>query len=348
LIAAGLCLAAAPAAPAAGGPSENAASSPNPAPSPAVRASQGIALDGIAAVVNSSVITYLDVQDPITLQLRRYEDMYGAGTPAFVSHAKELLANELEARERGKLILDDFNKGEYTTNWVDDEVEAAIKRDIKENYNGSRTTLIKTLQAVGRTYEDYRRQQRENIIVMQLAHLHGSAKIIISPAAIAKYYEDHKDNYKVEDQVKLRTIRIAQPPGGPAGAARELAAEILAKIDSGVPFAEMAKVYSSDEHRAAGGDWGWMERKALVSTLRDAAASLTTGQHSPIVESRDERTSAVVCCYLLLVEDVRPAHDSPLAEVQDVIERTLEAERSKELEEQWIRRLKAKSFIETF
>ncbi len=80
---------------------------------------------------------------------------------------------------------------------------------------------------------------------MPLADLHtgtGSGnKTIISPTAIETFYNDHQDDFKVEDQVKLRMIQIPDPAGSPPGSAKQMAGEILQKIDSGVPFADMAK-----------------------------------------------------------------------------------------------------------
>ena len=52
---------------------------------------------------------------------------------------------------------------------------------------------------------------------MQLGRLHtGSGKIIISPTAIEKYYNDHPDDFKVEDQVKLRMIQLPESARQPA------------------------------------------------------------------------------------------------------------------------------------
>ena len=305
-------------------------------------------LDGILVVVNSSVITYLQVQDPIYSQVQRLRDSYANDPTNFYARVKEFQEAQMESLERSKLILDDFTKGEYTTNWVDDAVEEAIKQDIKNTYGGIRSRWIKTLQAVGRTEEDYRKEQRERVIVEALAHLHSTSKIIISPAAIEKYYNDHADDFKVEDQIKLRMIKLSQPPGSPAGSSKLLAAEILRKMDAGVSFDELAREFSSDEHRAAGGDWGgWVSRNDLVAPLRDAASSLKPGERGPVVELPGEGTAAPVC-YLLKVDDVRPAHVSPLPEVQGAIERMLQAQKGKALLDQWIQRLKAKSLIETF
>jgi parvulin-like peptidyl-prolyl isomerase len=304
-------------------------------------------LDGILVVVNDSVITYLRVEDQIAPQLVTLQKVYANDPTNFYAKAKQLQEDQVESLERSKLVLDEFAKGEYSTNWVDDAVKEALNQDLKERYNGSQTTLIKTLQAEGRTKENYLKELREHVIVEALAHLHSSGKVIISPAAIEKYYSEHQSDFKVEDQVRLRMISVQQPPGSPAGTARQIAAEIIRRIDSGVPFADMAKEVSTGPERASGGDCGWVDRKSYRKELTDIAFSLKPGQHGPVVELPDDRTGSAIC-YVLMVEDVHPAHISPLTEVQSSIERTLQAQRANILQNQWIDRLKAKSHIETF
>lgn len=311
-------------------------------------AAQADALDGIAVVVNDSVITYLEVTDAIQDSLQMLNRQYAFDRTNFLAHAQQLRRDQLELLIERKLILDEFNRGEYTTNWLDDAVETAIKQDIKERYSGNRAKLIQSLQSGGLTYEDYKKQQREGVIVVNLAHLHSNPdRVVISPTAVEKYYDDHPDLFKVDDQVKLRTICINAPADSPALAAHQIAAEILTKIDGGVPFADMAKVYSSDDFRADGGDRGWKEKKDLSPILADAAFSLKAGQHSGVLDLPDD-TGNIKTCYLVMVDDFRPAHVQALTEVQREIEQTLRLQRGKELEDEWIKRLKEKSHIESF
>jgi parvulin-like peptidyl-prolyl isomerase len=304
-------------------------------------------LDGIVAVVNHSIITKLQVEDAIADSVKTLRTVVHDPTN-FLARWKKLQEDQLDYLERSKLILDDFARGEYTTNWVDDEVNKLLKADLKKTFLGSEAQLTLTLQAEGRTKEEYRKELREKVIVDQLAQYHSAGKIIISPAAIEKYYNDHLDDFKVEDQVKLRTICLVPAADDPPGAAKALAGEIIQKMDSGVPFADMAKVYSTDRYRSSGGDWGrWFERKEMIAPLADAAFSLKTGQRGPVVEVPDERTKSTIC-YLLMVDDVRPAHVSPLSEVQGAIDRLLQVQRGSVLLEQWIKRLQAKSHVENF
>jgi parvulin-like peptidyl-prolyl isomerase len=203
--------------------------------------------------------------------------------------------------------------------------------------------LINTLHAEGLTYEMYRRQQREDFIVnwMGYHNVDEPKKTLVSPLKIEQYYKDHQDAFKVDDQVKLRMIVINQPADGSPGEAKKVASEILAKIDGGVSFEEMASVYSSGSKRAEGGERGWVERSFFKPDLAQIAFSLKASQHSGVIELPE-------ACYILLVEDVRAAHVKSLAEVRSDIERTLRTGERARLRKQWVERLRTKSFIQFY
>jgi peptidyl-prolyl cis-trans isomerase SurA len=313
----------------------------------ATRLATASTYDGIAVVVNGKVITYLQVWEPIRSELERFSQRYGSDTPEYIAKVNELQTNALEALIQRQLILDDFDKAGYATNVLESLVDDQIKKDIKDNFGGERSTLIKTLSAEGLTYEDYRKNQREQFIIQYMQYNNTDIrKVLISPLKIQTYYNEHRDEFKVEDQVKLRMIVIHQPPNSPPGSAKPIATEILQKIDSGTPFAEMASVYSADA-ASDGGDQGWVDRKERIPALSDVAFSLKPGQHSGVIELTDERTGDTTC-YLLMVDDKRAAHVRPLSEVAPGIEQTLKDQESKRLVNQWIKRLEAKSHIETF
>ena len=308
-----------------------------------VLAARAELVSGISVVVNDSVITYAEIEDEVVKGAANAALVYAHNPQAYDQEVERLRSQDIELLVEDKLILHEFATSPYTTNVLEAFIDDRIRDKIQKEYYGDRTRLIKTLDAEGITYEAFRRQQRDQFIIEYETYQNNSnlRKILISPLKIEQYYNGHKDDFKVDDQVHLRMIVVNQQPDSPTGMARRVAEEIMAKIDSGVPFAEMASVYSSGSQRAEGGDRGWVDRSYFKSELAEKAFSLKPGQHSGVIDLPE-------ACYLMMVEDVRPAHVRPLTEVRDEVERTLRSEESLRLRKTWIERLKRKSFIEYY
>ena len=67
-----------------------------------------------------------------------------------------------------------------------------------------------------------------------------SLNSIISPRKIETYYQEHRDNYKLADQVKMRMIVLSK--GEAPDGVRKRGEEILSQLKGGASFAEMATV----------------------------------------------------------------------------------------------------------
>jgi parvulin-like peptidyl-prolyl isomerase len=120
-----------------------------------------------------------------------------------------------------------------------------------------------------------------------------------------------------------------------------LAEEILEKIKGGATFEEMAAVYSQDSRRAQGGSWDWERTAVLRQEFKDAAAALQPGQTSAVIDAPE-------ACYIMQLEDRKAAHVRPLNEVRQEIEDILLRAERQRLQDQWIERLKKKTFVRYF
>jgi len=295
-------------------------------------------VDGIKAVVNSEVVTFAEVEDfaaPAAQTLRRE---YAGEPNLFQQKLGDALNDGLEQLIERQLILHNFDTEGYRL--PDTVVDELVQERIREKF-GDRITLMKTLQAQGETYETFRREVREQYIVSALRAKNISPeKVFVSPYKIETYYLAHQDDFKVEDEIKLRMIVLNKTSGDDTNTA-SLAGEILVKIKEGATFQEMASVYSQGSQRSQGGDWGWVERSVLRKELAEVAFALKPGQVSGVIETPE-------ACYLMLVEQKRPAHVKPLSDVRDDVEVTLRTQEQKQLEQQWIEQLKKKAFIRLF
>ncbi|HEV7926584.1 MAG TPA: peptidyl-prolyl cis-trans isomerase [Verrucomicrobiae bacterium] len=296
---------------------------------------------GIEVVVNNAVITKGEVEARVGPSAENYYNRYRNDPKTYEQEVHKLTDQEIERMIEEKLILHDFISSGYLTNLLEAYVNDRINDYIVRNDYGDRAVLIRTLHAEGKTYEAFQREQRDEFIIGLMINMNSSSrKILISPLKVDQYYQSHKDEFKMDDQVKMRMIVLPQSPDSPPGTAKRLAEEILAKIDSGVPFSEMAQVYSAGAERAKGGDRDWVDRSdsGLRRELANVAFALKPGEHSGVIETPD-------ACFLLKVDDVRLAHIKPLSEVRFDIERTLRTDENNRLKNLWIQRLRRKSFV---
>ena len=290
--------------------------------------------DGIAVVVNEVVVTYRDVEASIGPAIELLSRQYEKDTGTLQKKVTELQRERIEELVERQLILFDFTNSGY--NLPESIIEDSVQERIREDYR-DRVTLTKTLRAQGVTYETFKRNIRENIVIGALRDKHINQALIISPQKIEAYYQTNKTQFQMEDQVRLRMIVLNKSKDDPT-AATALAGEILKKLEGGAPFAEMAGVYSEGSQKSQGGDWGWVDRPVLRKDLVETAFSLKPGQHSGVIETPE-------ACFLMFVEDVRGSHLKPMAEVRAEIEKSLMAQEQGRLQKQWIERLKKKAYI---
>ena len=295
-------------------------------------------VNAIKAVVHDAAVTQWEVEsytEPVEEMLR---NRYRNQPEVYERELTKALNENLEERLRRQLVLHDFKVGGY--NIPEPILQDAVDSDMRKKY-GDREKLIKSLQARGMTYEKFRQQTRENIILGALRSKNIAQEIIVSPHRIEAFYQANKDKYKVADEVKLRRIMLKATSEDEAASSRKLANEIRTKIKAGAAFSEMAAIYSQSTDKKDGGLWGWVEQSALAKELADGIAGLKPGEVSEPLQVGN-------ACFLLLLEEKRAAHNKALSEVREEIESNLMKEERDRLEKQWIDRLKKKTYVRYF
>ena len=147
----------------------------------------------------------------------------------------------------------------------------------------------------------------------------------VTDAEIQSYYDQHKDQYQVKDQAKVRHILIAVPAGADAktdAAAKAKAEDILKQIKAGGNFADLASKNSEDPgSKPTGGELGWLNPGQTVPEFDKAAFSLAPGQTSDVIKTQ-------FGYHILQVEEKKTAHLRPVAEVKPEILPILEQQKS--------------------
>jgi len=104
-----------------------------------------------------------------------------------------------------------------------------------------------------------------------------SGNIEIPEEELLEYYEDNQDRYLQDEQRQARHILILN--GDDEDAAEAEAAALLARIQAGESFEELAAEHSDDGGTASrGGDLGVLTRSQLPGELGGAVFSMDTGQ----------------------------------------------------------------------
>jgi peptidyl-prolyl cis-trans isomerase SurA len=292
-------------------------------------------IDGIKSVVSSQVVTFAEVEDycrPAADALRR---QYASEPDVFRSKLNVAFNDGLTNLIERQLILRSFETDGYKL--PDSVIDELVQERIHERF-GDRVTFMKTLQAQGLTVEQFRKQVREQYIEAALRNQNVQREIFVSPTKIENYYLANQDEFRVEDEIKLRMITFAKSTPDDTNVLK-LAREVQAKIKDGTPFAEMASIYSQDA-QSQGGERGWMQHSVLRKELAEVAFGLQTGA-TELVDTPDT-------CYLLLVEDKHAARVRPLTEVAADIEKILRVKQQAKLQKQWLDGLAKKTFIRYF
>jgi peptidyl-prolyl cis-trans isomerase SurA len=311
-----------------------------------------ILADGIAAVVNDKVITYVQINQQVeeTEKLLRQNFQ---GEELF-ERVKEAKLNVLKALIDRELIIQDFKtQGGFIPDTYTSE---RINDVIRDQYGGDRVAFIKTLYERGVTMQKYKDEIQDNAIVGYMRNKNVVQTVLVSPYQIEQYYQENLRLFQQDEQIKVATIvlRKALFPSQKTDAdgkqitydpQQEIAKEILYKLDTGSDFSDLAKSYSEAGNKDDGGELGWVTQNgktAIRNDLWDAISKLQPGQHTDVIATSDG------FYYIVLIEDRKKSAMTPLEDVRAQIEQTVINEETQVRQQQWLDSLRAKAFIKMF
>jgi peptidyl-prolyl cis-trans isomerase D len=156
------------------------------------------------------------------------------------------------------------------------------------------------------------------------------AEVSVSHEDLQAYYDQHRDDYRVPEQVNVSHILIKTPLPGPEGKvdpkgveeARKKAEDVLKQLKAGGNFAELAKKYSEDPGSGKnGGSLGWIGKGRTVPEFEQTAFSLAKGATSGLVQSS-------YGFHIIRLDDKQAAHVKPLDEVKDQIEGSIRQQKA--------------------
>jgi foldase protein PrsA len=149
---------------------------------------------------------------------------------------------------------------------IDEELQKLI-----DSYGGQ-DAFDQTLASSGLTQDLLEEDIKTNVQIEKLLE----SDIKISEEEMKTYFDENKDSFAQEEQVKASHILVED---------EAKAKEVKEKLDAGEDFTELAKEYSTDGSAQSGGDLGYFGKGAMVAEFEEKAFSMKVNEISEPVKS---------------------------------------------------------------
>ena len=240
-------------------------------------------IEEIVARVNDAIITRDDLKhskEQLLAELRQqYGDEADARAPA---REKDLLRDAIDQQ----LLV---QKGKDMGINPDTEVIKRLDEIRKQMNLDSMEELEKAAEAQGVSFEDFKKNLRDNIITQEVIRQEVGGHLQFSPTEAKAYYEEHKKEFEQPEQVRLAEILVStgdSPDQATLDAAKAKAQQLLDQLHKGAKFEDVAKKSSQGPTAAQGGDLGYFKRGMLAKELEDITFALKPGDITDVIRTR--------------------------------------------------------------
>lgn len=237
-------------------------------------------LDRVIAVVNSEVVTRLDLDAQVkmaTVQLKRQ------GTPL---PSTELLERQLLERMITSRVL--AQAARETGLRIDDaQLQRAVER-ISEEYKLTPDQFRSEIEKEGITFSRFREEMRIEILISRLKEREVDSKIVITDAEIDSYLRNQAAQGGKDDEYSLAHILLLVPEEASPEqiqARKAVAERALAQLKGGADFRQISASFSDAQNALDGGLLGWRTTARLPEMFVEAVKGLKIGDVSPILRS---------------------------------------------------------------
>lgn len=200
---------------------------------------------------------------------------------------------------------------------------------LKYKSSYTEATFQKMLEERGVSNEEWLKLRRESFIVAKFLAKSGNEAQEVTEEAVKKYYEEHPEEFKVPESVRVRQIVTDT---------KEKAESILRRLRQGENFAKLAKDLSLSPDRREGGDLGFIPRGSFPREF-EVCFTMNPGEISPIIPS-------LYGFHLFKVIEKAPGRTQDLTEVSNKIFMQLKQRAREQYLKSLLERLRSQAKIE--
>ncbi|MEN8166927.1 MAG: peptidylprolyl isomerase [Pseudomonadota bacterium] len=232
-------------------------------------------LDRIVAVVNEDIIAASELNSRIrelAIQLRQK----GQELPPIDSMREQVLERMIAKR----LQLQTAKRLGLT---VDDTTLTKAIANIAKNNNITLLELRQTLEADGISFNLFREQLRQDILINRLKQKEVINRIVITEQDVRNFLAREVGTSRQRTAVHLLHILIATPEGASpedVQAARSKVDRLAREIRDGADFSSIAMRESDGRQALDGGNLGWIETSRIPTLFTQEVDSLEPGSIS--------------------------------------------------------------------
>jgi len=286
----------------------------------------------VVAVVNEEVITQKDIDQLLSVLYAQYVHVY----------KDDELLDKMEEVKRGilgrviedKLILS--RAKELNVRVTEGEINEKLEQ-VKSGFE-SEDEFYMTLETQGITIEDLKNRYKDQIMMKKIVDFEIQSKVNVLPSEMRKYYEGHREDFKLDERYKVRHILIRAEDEVSLELVELEMRDIYNRLAAGADFSELAKRYSEGPNKDTGGDVGYIRRGDMLEELDEVIFKLRLGEYSNPIKTG-------LGYHILKVEDIVNAGYVSLEDVQPDIKRMLFQEKIKKKLEEWLALLKKDAYI---
>lgn len=197
-----------------------------------------------------------------------------------------------------------------------------IKKDYGEDF-------INLLAQENIKFDQWKEELKKEMFLQKLVAVDVNTKIRVSDDEAEDYYNEHRNNYRLEARVRVQQIVVRD---------FDKAQEILARLKAGEDFAELAANLSIGPEARQGGDLGYITRQVMPEPLEEAIFKLPVNKISPVIQSP-------YGFHIFKVLDSHPAMIKNFADVKDEVVADIRAQKEEAAFTSWLNSLKLKAVI---
>jgi peptidyl-prolyl cis-trans isomerase SurA len=300
---------------------------------------EGKVVEEIVARVNNEIITYSELQKArATAAEDAQQDCTGRCTPEQLQVAVE---------DRQKFALRDLidqsllaQRGKDMSISVKPEVVKQLDVIRQQNKLKDLDELEKAVTAQGMNWDDFKNNIENRLLTQEVIRREVGSHITIGHEDAMKYYEEHKKEFVMPEQVVLRAIEV-KTEGKKESEMPELKAKaqkLRDRIKEGEDFGELAKRFSDGPTAQQGGFLGQYKRGELSKELEDTVFKMKKNEMTDVIETK---TSFLILQVLEHYEE----GEQPFNKVENRIMDQLYSEKMEPALREYLKTLREQSYV---